>query len=107
MFICQTPHEFCSGGISATSHGLETARIKVHRTGQDANRCYINYLVTRQGYKRTPFSSRTLHKDGQPALILPKRRKPDLRTGKPAKDGKSGSRLQPKSRGGKGGVIVG
>lgn len=104
MFICQCPPEYCSGKLVATSNGLSTMRRKVHGTGVEANRCYAKYLVKVQGYQRIEFQSRSIRKPGQPVLILPKRRRPDMKRGKPGKAGVSGSRYMPKRR--SGGVIT-
>lgn len=109
-FICQTPREHCSGSVILSNAGLRTGQsVKTHESGQKANACYANYLVNKLGYKRVPFQNRTLlGPAGGPALILPKRNKPDLRKGKRGgKDSKGGTRLQPRRKGGKSGLIIG
>lgn len=108
MFICQTPSEHCRGGRSDTSAGLRASKIKIHRTGKEANNCYGNYLTNVLGYTRVPFNSRAFTaKDGSTTLILPKRNRADFRPGKSSDKTKSGSRLQPNKRGGRSGIIIG
>lgn len=90
---CQTPREYCSGGLESTSKGVSpaTQNLKVHGDHEEAIGCYSRYLVRQLGHRR--LDRRTFAPaDGGPVVVLTK----PCRYGARMRRGKEGNRVMPK-----------
>lgn len=89
---CQTPRDFCSGGLEPTNAGLPNKSAKLHSTHEDALKCYGRHLVRQLGYRKISAREFASPDDG-PTLILSK----PCRYGAKMRRGKEGNRYMPKS----------
>lgn len=91
---CQTPREYCSGGLESTSKGVspQTQNLKFHGDHEEAMACYSRYLVRQLGCRR--LDRRTFAQpDNGPVIVLTK----PCRYGSKMRRGKEGNRVMPKS----------
>ena len=68
QYVCSTPKNVCGGRNTKYSNGIKDAP-KTHSTPQEAQRCYVRYLLS-QGY--TQLGPREFSLNGGPILLLNK-----------------------------------
>lgn len=79
-YCCSSPPAKCGGRSTKYSQGVKSPTPKTHATPQEAQKCYIRFLLS-EGY--TQLGPREFHKEGQPILLLNKASKGyRLRAGK-------------------------
>lgn len=108
-YVCQTPQEFCTGGLCATNNGFNrTKNLRMHSSPETAFKCHSQWLV-KAGYEK--LGSREFRQPEGGILILTKpcRYGGKMRKGKNDLGGKKAKRFMPASirKTAKGGVVIG
>lgn len=100
--LCGTPEKFCTGSGTGVSKGISGGsaikRHKLHSSGDDAFRCYKQFLINQRGCVEVGSREFRLPEGGVLVLTKKSRFGGRLRSGKTGVSGTGASRYMPRRK---------